>query len=135
MSVIETKVDTKSKEFIENARAMQAVVDELKAAIDIIKLGGSEKNRQRHTSRGKLMPRDRIAALIDPGSPFLEFSELAGYDLYKDETPAGGIITGIGSIHGREMHGYRQRRDGQRRVLSAGHRKKAPPRPVYRFTK
>ncbi|KAK7808648.1 hypothetical protein U0070_010047 [Myodes glareolus] len=63
--------------------------------------GGSEKARARHTSRGKLLPRDRIDNLIDPGSPFLEFSQFAGYQLYGDEeVPAGGIITGIGRVSG-----------------------------------
>jgi 3-methylcrotonyl-CoA carboxylase beta subunit len=102
MSVIKSKINTKSEEFIENTRLMQAEVDKLKATIEKIREGGSEKNRQRYTSRGKLLPRDRIKGLIDPGTPFLEFSELAGYNLYEDDTPAGGIITGIGSVLGHE---------------------------------
>jgi 3-methylcrotonyl-CoA carboxylase beta subunit len=102
MAVLKSNINTNSQEFIDNAQAMTAIVEELKATIDEIKEGGSEKNRLRHTSRGKLMPRDRIEHLIDPGTPFLEFSELAGHNLYEDPTPAAGIITGIGSIHGQE---------------------------------
>ena len=82
MAIIKSKIDTQSDEFVQNTRDMQVVVDELRTRIEIIKQGGSEKNRERHMSRGKLMPRDRIAHLIDPGSPFLEFSELAAYELY-----------------------------------------------------
>jgi 3-methylcrotonyl-CoA carboxylase beta subunit len=62
--------------------------------------GGGEEARKRHLARKKLLPRDRIARLLDPGSPFLEFSQLAGYQLYPDEVPAGGIITGIGRVQG-----------------------------------
>uniref|UniRef100_A0A2C9KCJ9 methylcrotonoyl-CoA carboxylase n=1 Tax=Biomphalaria glabrata TaxID=6526 RepID=A0A2C9KCJ9_BIOGL len=64
---------------------------------------GGEKAKERHTSRGKLLPRDRINTLLDPQSPFLEFSQLAGYELYgEDHVPAGGIITGIGRVSGVE---------------------------------
>ncbi|KAL9648132.1 hypothetical protein ABK040_007497 [Willaertia magna] len=75
-------------------------VNELKELIDKIKLGGDEKYRKQHISRNKLLVRDRINKLLDDGSPFLEFSQLAGYKLYgKDDVPAGGIITGVGKIH------------------------------------
>ena len=85
----------------ENYTRMAALVTELKANIEKVRQGGGEKATQRHKSRGKLMARERITALIDPASPFLEFSQLAGKDLYgKDEVPAGGIITGIGQIMG-----------------------------------
>lgn len=80
---------------------MQALVDELKSKIGRIAEGGGEKAIARHTSRGKLVARERINRLLDPGSPFLEFSQLAGYDLYgKDDVPAGGIITGVGRVNG-----------------------------------
>jgi 3-methylcrotonyl-CoA carboxylase beta subunit len=102
MAVIKSNINTDSQEFKDNQQAMSTVVDELKTIIAEIKEGGSEKNRARHTSRGKLMPRDRIEKLIDPGTPFLEFSELAAHNLYEDAVPAAGIITGIGSIHGQE---------------------------------
>jgi len=62
--------------------------------------GGGKKARERHTSKGKLLPRDRIANLLDPGSPFLELGQLAGHELYDKPIPAGGIITGIGRVSG-----------------------------------
>uniref|UniRef100_A0A672SW46 methylcrotonoyl-CoA carboxylase n=1 Tax=Sinocyclocheilus grahami TaxID=75366 RepID=A0A672SW46_SINGR len=82
---------------------MQVLVKELKDRAEKIKLGGGEKARNLHTSRGKLLPRERIDRLLDPGSPFLEFSQFAGYQLYgSEEVPAGGIITGIGRVSGVE---------------------------------
>ncbi len=102
MPVIKTKINTNSSEFLENVRAMDDVVKELKDTIAMIKEGGSEKSRKRHESRGKLMARERIDLLIDPGSPFLEFSQLAAHEIYKDHTPAAGIITGIGRVNGQE---------------------------------
>ena len=102
MAVIKSKINTRSEEFIENKKAMDAIMSELRSTIEQIKVGGSEKNRQRHLSRGKLLPRERVDRLLDPGSPFLEFSQLAGHNLYEDPTPAAGIITGIGRIHGQE---------------------------------
>lgn len=102
MPVIKTKINTNSPEFLENVSAMKVVVKELKDTIAMIKEGGSEKSRKRHESRGKLMARERIDLLIDPGSPFLEFSQLAAHEIYKDHTPAAGIITGIGRVNGQE---------------------------------
>lgn len=81
---------------------MKGLVDDLNSVIHKISLGGGEKARLRHEQRGKLFVRDRIHHLIDPFSPFLEFSQLAGYDLYEEEVPCGGIITGIGRVSGRE---------------------------------
>uniref|UniRef100_A0A8C7M171 methylcrotonoyl-CoA carboxylase n=1 Tax=Oncorhynchus kisutch TaxID=8019 RepID=A0A8C7M171_ONCKI len=82
---------------------MQVLVDELKGRSEKIKLGGGERARKLHISRGKLLPRERIDRLLDPGSPFLEFSQFAAYELYgKEEVPAGGIITGIGRVSGVE---------------------------------
>uniref|UniRef100_A0A668A2K9 methylcrotonoyl-CoA carboxylase n=1 Tax=Myripristis murdjan TaxID=586833 RepID=A0A668A2K9_9TELE len=87
----------------ENYERMQVLVDELKSRTEKIKLGGGEKARKLHTSRGKLLPRERIDRLLDPGTPFLEFSQFAAHQLYgKDEVPAGGIITGIGRVSGVE---------------------------------
>ncbi|XP_035744355.1 methylcrotonoyl-CoA carboxylase beta chain, mitochondrial [Egretta garzetta] len=88
---------------LENYERMKALVTELQEQAEKIRLGGGEKARTRHTSRGKLLPRERIDRLIDPGSPFLEFSQFAGYQLYgNEEVPAGGIITGIGRVSGVE---------------------------------
>nr|WP_280636415.1 carboxyl transferase domain-containing protein [Endozoicomonas sp. G2_1] len=81
---------------------MQAQVDDLTAKIGQIKQGGGDKSRERHLSRGKLLPRDRVNALLDPGSAFLEFSQLAAYQVYQDNVPAAGIITGIGRVGGQE---------------------------------
>ena len=102
MAKIISKINPRSPEFIENAQAMQIQVDDLKEKLEQVKLGGGERSRQRHLSRGKLLPRDRVNALLDDGSPFLELSQLAAYDVYKDNVPSAGIITGIGRVGGQE---------------------------------
>jgi 3-methylcrotonyl-CoA carboxylase beta subunit len=107
MTILETKISSKSDDFKANATAMQALVDDLKAKVEKIMLGGGEEARNKHTARGKLLPRDRVQILLDPGTPFLEFSQLAAYDMYKekggkDAAPAAGIITGIGRVSGQE---------------------------------
>ncbi|KAJ3008647.1 Methylcrotonoyl-CoA carboxylase beta chain, mitochondrial [Thoreauomyces humboldtii] len=100
--VIENNVDVTSDEFKENAAAQAALVKQLQEDVDVIKRGGGEEARKRHLGRKKLLPRDRIDALLDPGSPFLELSQFAGYKLYEDDVPAGGILTGIGRVSGVE---------------------------------
>ncbi|XP_052335850.1 methylcrotonoyl-CoA carboxylase beta chain, mitochondrial [Oncorhynchus keta] len=103
VAAVGTQPDTQSAEFTENYERMQVLVDELKGRSEKIKLGGGERARKLHISRGKLLPRERIDRLLDPGSPFLEFSQFAAYELYgKEEVPAGGIITGIGRVSGVE---------------------------------
>ncbi len=102
MSTLASKIDPRSAGFAENAAAMAALVADLRAKAEVIALGGTESSRQRHVSRGKLLPRDRIAALLDPGTPFLELSQFAAYGLYGDEVPAAGIITGVGRISGQD---------------------------------
>ncbi len=102
MSTIETRVNTRSEEFIANAAHMRALVDDLAAQVAKIREGGGEKYQQRHESRGKLLVRDRIDALIDPGSPFLELSQLAAHGVYDEPVAAAGIITGVGRVAGRE---------------------------------
>ena len=84
-----------------NAAALDALVADLRAELRTARLGGTEPSRQRHVSRGKLLPRDRVDGLLDPGSPFLELSPLAAHGMYSGEVPAAGIITGIGSVAGR----------------------------------
>lgn len=81
---------------------MQELVEKLKTTVGKIAEGGDRKSRERHVAKGKLLPRERITTLLDAESPFLEFSQLAGYEMYgKDENiAAGGIITGIGRVHG-----------------------------------
>nr|XP_008272747.1 methylcrotonoyl-CoA carboxylase beta chain, mitochondrial isoform X3 [Oryctolagus cuniculus] len=98
-----TQLDAGSAVYQENYEQMKALVDQLRERAQRIRLGGNEKARARHTARGKLLPRERIDNLLDPGSPFLELSQFAGYQLYGDEeVPAGGIITGIGRVSGVE---------------------------------
>jgi 3-methylcrotonyl-CoA carboxylase beta subunit len=102
MPVIESALRPRSKEFRANVAAMRSVVDDLRAKVDQVKLGGGERSRARHVSRGKLLPRDRVHGLIDPGAPFLEFSQLAAFGMYGDEAPGAGIVTGIGRVSGVE---------------------------------
>ena len=87
MSILRSEIDTRSETFQRNHAAMQAQVDDLKRLVEGIKLGGGESARAKHLARGKLLPRDRIRCLIDPGAPFLEFSQLAAYDVYDDDVP------------------------------------------------
>ncbi|HET7674161.1 MAG TPA: carboxyl transferase domain-containing protein [Gammaproteobacteria bacterium] len=103
MPTLKSAIDKNSKEFQANAAHMRGLVDELKARQQQAALGGSERARARHTERGKLLPRDRIDALLDTGSPFLELSPLAANGLYDDQAPAAGLVTGIGQVHGREV--------------------------------
>ncbi|WP_068546867.1 carboxyl transferase domain-containing protein [Thalassotalea crassostreae] len=102
MAKITSKINTRSQEFTDNAEHMQAQVDDLITTLETIKLGGGERFRERHLSRGKLLPRDRVYHLLDPGSPFLELSQLAAMDVYSADVPAAGIITGIGRVAGQE---------------------------------
>ncbi|CAO3595681.1 unnamed protein product [Absidia cylindrospora] len=95
-------VETASNSFKENAAKMNALIEDLELKTEKIKLGGGEAARKRHLSRNKMLPRDRINRLLDPNSPFLELSQLAGYELYDDEVPAGGVISGIGRVSGVE---------------------------------
>lgn len=102
-TVIGTTPDHSSSVYQENYVQMQTVVNDLKRTVEKIVEGGGQKAKERHISKGKLLPRDRINALLDKGSPFLEFSQLAGYEMYeKDIVPAGGLITGIGRVEGTE---------------------------------
>ncbi len=102
MTVLRSDIDPRSPEFATNAAALRALVDDLRARVAEVTQGGGETARQRHLSRNKLLPRDRVAELIDPGSPFLELSQLAAYGLYDNEVPSAGIVTGIGRVSGRE---------------------------------
>ena len=102
MTQITSLINTNSPEFKANQTAMYELLDKLKKDINHIALGGGEKARARHLAHGKLLPRERLQRLLDPGSPFLEFSQLAGYGVYEDEIPAAGLITGIGRINNQE---------------------------------
>ena len=102
MAVLQTRVDLQSAEFATNRQAMEAMVADLRARLATAAAGGGESARARHLARGKLLPRDRIDHLLDPGSPFLECSPLAAHGMYQGEAPAAGLITGIGRIAGRD---------------------------------
>ncbi len=102
MPVIKTAIDPRSDAFRTNAEAMRGLVEDLQKRIEKIREGGGAAARERHLSRGKLLPRDRVRTLIDPGAPFLELSQLAAHGMYGEDIPAAGIITGIGPVMGRE---------------------------------
>ena len=102
MPVLTTQLNPRSADFQGNVEAMRKVVADLRQTVDKIVLGGSEAARQKHIARGKLLPRERINTLIDPGSPFLELSQLAAYGMYGGDVAAASLITGIGRINGVE---------------------------------
>jgi len=111
MPQIESKLNPRSEEFQHNRDAMQRIVDDLRQKVAAIAEGGGQAAREKHVARGKLLPRDRVQMLLDPGTPFLEFSQLAAYGMYrekdregnlKDAAPSAGIITGIGRVAGQE---------------------------------
>jgi 3-methylcrotonyl-CoA carboxylase beta subunit len=101
VSIIPTTVDTSSAEFQENKKQMDEAMAKLTELHNKIAQGGTQKARDKHVQRGKMLVRDRITALIDPGATFLELSQMAGYEMYQgEEVPAGGIVTGIGKVEG-----------------------------------
>jgi 3-methylcrotonyl-CoA carboxylase beta subunit len=102
MPVLSSSIDTSSEEFAKNKSEIDTVVSDLKSKIRDISMGGPERARKKHLSRGKLLPRDRVTQLLDPGTAFLELSQLAGYDMYDADIAAGGVITGIGRVSGIE---------------------------------
>ncbi len=102
MAVLLSNIDPKSPEFARNADAMRRAVEDLRDKLAQATRGGSDEARARHTKRGKLLVRDRVAALLDPGSPFLELSPLAAHDMYGGDVACAGIVTGIGQVSGRD---------------------------------
>jgi 3-methylcrotonyl-CoA carboxylase beta subunit len=102
MPVIRSKLNPGAADFQRNAAAMGALVADLRAKVERAASGGEEAARARHVARGKLLPRERLRLLLDPGSPFLELSQLAAFGMYGDEAPGAGLITGIGRVSGRE---------------------------------
>ncbi|WP_163369745.1 carboxyl transferase domain-containing protein [Endozoicomonas acroporae] len=102
MVALTTTIAIDSAEFNDNRRQMQALVDELQQKSDHLKLGGSAKAREKHISKGKLLPRDRIALLLDPGSPFMEVGLFAADKVYNEAVPCAGVVAGIGQVSGRE---------------------------------
>jgi 3-methylcrotonyl-CoA carboxylase beta subunit len=101
MTLLTTLADPAGEAFAANAAHNRALADTLRADVATAALGGSEKSRERHVSRGKLLPRDRVHHLLDPGSPFLEIGQLAAHGQYDGEVPGAGIIAGIGRVSGR----------------------------------
>ncbi len=99
MSTIKSAINTRSAEFRANAEAMCALVADLREKSAQVARGGPEEHRNKHVARGKLLPRDRINGLVDPGSPFLELSPMAGWGMFNNEVSAGGIVTGIGRVN------------------------------------
>jgi 3-methylcrotonyl-CoA carboxylase beta subunit len=97
-----SSADPRSEEYSRSATSHAELVEDLRKRLSAARLGGPEKARARHVERGKLLPRDRVDTLLDPGSPFLELSPLAATGVYDDEAPSAGIITGIGRVSGRE---------------------------------
>ncbi len=102
MTVLKTTINSRSKAFQKNQQSMQLLVDDMKQKVKEISLGGGEKYRKKHLSRGKLLPRERVRQLIDIGSPFLELSQFAAWGKYDNQIACGGVITGIGRVNGQE---------------------------------
>ena len=101
MSTIASKIDARSTEFATNRTAMEASVAALRDLLRRNALGGSAAARDKHTGAAKLLVRERVDALLDPGAPFLELSPLAAQDVYDDVLPGAGLVTGIGTVAGR----------------------------------
>ena len=102
MPILETRLDTRDPVFARNRDALAASVADMRAKVAAIEQGGGAVAHERHTGRGKLLPRERVRSLLDAGSPFLEFSQFAAYGMYDDTIAAAGIITGLGRVAGRE---------------------------------
>ncbi|WP_039792587.1 carboxyl transferase domain-containing protein, partial [Pseudomonas agarici] len=102
MAILHTQLNSRSAEFADNRAAMLEQVMALRSLLVQVQQGGGPKAQERHTSRGKLLPRERINRLLDPGSPFLEISQLAAYEVYGEDVPAAGLIAGIGRVEGVE---------------------------------
>ncbi len=103
MPVLRSQIDPRSEAYAASRAQMQVALEDLNARLRRAAIGGGEKARAKHTERGKLLPRERISALLDPGSPFLELSPLAAEDMYEGQAPGAGIVTGIGRVHGHEV--------------------------------
>ncbi|PKO79150.1 MAG: methylcrotonoyl-CoA carboxylase, partial [Betaproteobacteria bacterium HGW-Betaproteobacteria-13] len=102
MSIIKSAINTRSEEFQANAKSLRGMVDDLRAKAAEVSLGGGESARAKHTARGKLLPRDRVGHLLDPGTPFLEVGQMAAFGMYDNDAPSAGVITGIGRVQGVE---------------------------------
>ncbi len=103
MAIIKTQVDTGSNDFVANDAHLRELVADLQKHLDQVEMGGGNQARKKHTKRGKMLPRERIRQLIDPGTPFLELSPMAAHGMYDGKAPSAGIITGIGRVSGQEV--------------------------------
>jgi len=103
MAIIQSQIDRDSSEFAANEAHMRGLVADLQEKLEEVEQGGGEKARDKHTKRGKMLPRERVGQLIDPGTPFLELSPMAAYGMYDGKAPSAGIITGIGRVSGQEV--------------------------------
>src|SRR3954466_4461309 len=103
MPQIRSKLDPGSPAFVANVAHHRALTEDLRARVAAVAEGGGPEAQRKHTARGKLLPRERVRALLDPGAPFLELSQLAAFGMYGDDAPAAGIVTGIGRVEGREV--------------------------------
>src|SRR5258708_14119429 len=103
MVLLDTRVDPGDAVFAANRTRMQHLVGQLRDRMRAVRLGGGPKYLERHREQGKLPVRERIDLLLDPGSPFLELSPLAAFEMYDNEAPAAGIVTGVGRVSGREV--------------------------------
>ena len=103
MAVIQSQLDTRSGDFTENQRHMRELVTDLRLQLQRVALGGGDKARAKHLERGKLLPRERIDALLDAGSPFLEIAPQAAHGMYEDQAPGAGLVAGIGRVHQQEV--------------------------------
>src|SRR5205814_8946481 len=103
MVALQSRINPSDGTFIANRERMQQLVQQLRDRVTSARQGGGPKYLQRHRDQGKLPVRERIDRLLDPGSPFLELSPLAAWDLYDNEAPGAGIVTGVGRVSGREV--------------------------------
>ena len=103
MDVIESNVDTSSKEYKENFAHYEKLANDFKEKIAVASKGGGDEKIKIHKSRNKMLARERIEILLDPDTPFMEFNHLAAFGMYEDKAPCAGIVTGIGIIHGKEV--------------------------------
>jgi acetyl-CoA carboxylase carboxyltransferase component len=102
MDILDSHIDPSDERFQTNAAHNRALAAELRERLDRVRQGGGDRAQQRQREQGKLLARERIDRLLDPGSPLVEIAPLAAWDLYDDETPAAGIITGVGRVSGLE---------------------------------
>jgi 3-methylcrotonyl-CoA carboxylase beta subunit len=100
MTILDTQLNARSADFLANAAAMRTLVDDLRVQLDKVAQGGGEAARAKHTARGKLLPRERVQMLLDPGTPFLELAPLAALNMYNNDAPCAGLIAGIGRVSG-----------------------------------